>query len=877
MPHSTPNNPEQPVPSGNDVSWVVLKFGGTSVSSIDGWQCILDQISSNQASGHQVLVVVSALAGVTNLLQAFARGESENSAEALVAKIQTRHADLAKQACLDWTGVSKDLNTELNELLKCPATAENFKHRAALTSMGERYSSALIHAFLQAQDQNVNWLDATTALHSEQTPNQSARASYLSARCAYSPDPQLQARLRREDGAWITQGFVASNDSGQRVLLGRGGSDTSAAYFAAKLQAQLLEIWTDVPGLFTSNPHHMSAARLLKQLSYFEAQELAAMGARVLHPRCIAPVRTHDIPLQIRQTTSPERTGTLISAEAGYGVSQVKAIVDRRNITLVSMESLAMWHQVGFLADAFAVFKNLGLSIDMISTSESSVTVSLDSESNLLEPVVAADLVDQLSPICRVKLIQNCASVSLIGEGIRGILDHIGPALEGFENRRIHMLSQASNDLNLSLVVDENDAQHLVQQLHNNLIPGNIVGDSVFGLTWEQLHRENETETSGRTGWWRQKRNEIAALLTGKDAAFVYDLGEVESAARGLLSLPSISRVFYALKANSEENILRVLEQQGCGFECVSLAELNWVEKLFPEIDRQRILFTPNFAPESEYKEALKKGVNITIDNSFIIEHWGEMLAGQQIFLRVDTGSGLGHHKKVRTAGTQSKFGIPIGEIEKLAPLLKQSKIEVVGLHAHSGSGVMHAGAWEDTLNALLEICHLFEDIRFIDIGGGLGVPEQEHEPEFDLVALDQRITNVKSKLSSDIEIWLEPGRYLVAQAGILVAQVTQIKGKGRLQYLGIATGMNSLIRPALYGAWHEVFNLSRLDEPASQIYNLVGPICETGDVLARDRAMPKAHTGDLILITNCGAYSAAMGSNYNMRSPAEALFLAYH
>ncbi len=124
------------------------------------------------------------------------------------------------------------------------------------------------------------------------------------------------------------------------------------------------------------------------------------------------------------------------------------------------------------------------------------------------------------------------------------------------------------------------------------------------------------------------------------------------------------------------------------------------------------------------------------------------------------------------------------------------------------------------------------------------------------------------------VEIWLEPGRYLVAAAGVLLARVTQVKGKGEVRYLGLATGMNSLIRPALYGAWHEIVNLSRLDEGGNRVYNVVGPICESGDILGLDRLLPDSHEGDIMLIANTGAYGAAIASHYNLREPAEELVL---
>src|SRR6185437_15591776 len=183
----------------------------------------------------------------------------------------------------------------------------------------------------------------------------SARASILSATCSFAPEPELAARLCGLAPVLVTQGFIANDADGNTVLLGRGGSDTSAAYLAAKLAARRLEIWTDVPGLFSANPRSTPTARLLRALHYDEAQEIASNGAKVLHPRCILPARQYGIPLYVFATQTPDLEGTVVTAEGGDGAAQVKAVAIKKGITLVSLESPGMWHQVGFLADTFQV------------------------------------------------------------------------------------------------------------------------------------------------------------------------------------------------------------------------------------------------------------------------------------------------------------------------------------------------------------------------------------------------------------------------------------------------------------------------------------------------------------------------------------------
>ena len=171
-------------------------------------------------------------------------------------------------------------------------------------------------------------------------------------------------------------------------------------------------------------------------------------------------------------------------------------------------------------------------------------------------------------------------------------------------------------------------------------------------------------------------------------------------------------------------------------------------------------------------------------------------------------------------------------------------------------------------LNELIEVAGHFPGVRAIDLGGGLGVPEKPGDKAFDLKKLDETLADIRGAYPK-YNLWLEPGRFLVAQAGVLLTRVTQTKGKGEMQYLGVATGMNSLIRPALYGAYHEIVNLTRADETPSETVTIVGPICETGDRLGSDRLLPPTREGDVLAIANAGAYGYVMSSRYNQREPA--------
>jgi diaminopimelate decarboxylase/aspartate kinase len=261
------------------------------------------------------------------------------------------------------------------------------------------------------------------------------------------------------------------------------------------------------------------------------------------------------------------------------------------------------------------------------------------------------------------------------------------------------------------------------------------------------------------------------------------------------------------------------------------------------------------------------------LDNLFPLREWGSLFKNKDVFIRVDTGQGRGHHEHVRTAGVHSKFGVPLFEMDELRKLVKKCGANVVGLHAHTGSGVLAPDAWRDTGERLLDLTDRFPDVKYMDVGGGLGIPEKPGQRPLDLDQLDATLAAIKQGCG-DRQLWLEPGRYVVAQAGVLLTRVTQTKGKGAMQYVGVNVGMNALIRPALYGAYHEIVNLTRLGSPATEIVTVVGPICETGDRLGSDRLMPPAAEGDVVLVANAGAYGYVMSSRYNLREPLEELLI---
>ncbi|HEX4023627.1 MAG TPA: bifunctional aspartate kinase/diaminopimelate decarboxylase [Steroidobacteraceae bacterium] len=856
-------------------SWIVLKFGGTSVSSLANWCNIAEVLAARLEGGPaRVLVVHSAVSGITDRLEKLLAAALSGMHEPLLEAIEQRHRQLAEELGI---GVSAELQ-QYFALLKQVAdgialTNEvSDRTRARALATGELMATELGARFLNARGIRASWWDARSGLKAAQRAHVPARAHFLSATCEFVPDPALQRQLALLPGVVITQGFIASDAAGDTVLLGRGGSDTSAAYLAAKLAAERLEIWTDVPGLFSANPRSTPQARLLRSLHYDEAQEIASSGAKVLHPRCILPAKSQQIPIAVFATQSPKLPGTYISADGGDGVAQVKAVCIKKGITLVSLESPGMWHEVGFLADAFQVFKRHGLSVDLVSTSETNVTVSLDPAANTLDAALIERLLADLAGLCRAQVIGPCASVSLVGRNIRAILHQLGEAFELFADQRIYLLSQAANDLNFSFVVDEEQGDRLVNALHERLIRP-VRGQSILGPTWQQLFAPPAQAAEPAPSWWRVRRAQLLSLGAEHDCAYVYDAQVIRAAAAALTALKSIDRVLYAMKANPHAGILRLLAEHGLGFDCVSRGEIEYLRASVPQLAPGRVLFTPNFAARDEYAWALEQGVTVGIDNLYVLREWGELFRGHDIFIRLDTGTGRGHHQHVRTAGAHAKFGVPIAAAPELEHLTAHHGARVIGLHAHSGSGIFDVHNWSEAAAQLLALAPRFPQLRAIDIGGGLGVSDGHGQPQVDLAQLDGALA-AAAQDHPGIALWLEPGRYLVAAAGVLLARVTQTKSKGDIHYVGVATGMNSLIRPALYGAWHEIVNLTRLDEPATHGVNVVGPICESADFLGHDRLLPPSVAGDVLLIANAGAYGHAMSSRYNLREPAPEFLL---
>lgn len=247
-----------------------------------------------------------------------------------------------------------------------------------------------------------------------------------------------------------------------------------------------------------------------------------------------------------------------------------------------------------------------------------------------------------------------------------------------------------------------------------------------------------------RTPWWLSDREALLRLAHKISPAFVYSKSAIETAIEHLRRLSSVDRLFFAVKANHNADVLRTIEGVGVGFECVSLAELDYVQSLFPFIDTDRLLFTPNFAPKCEYEAALNKNVHVTIDSPYPLEKWPQLFTGRDVILRVDPGHGSGHHQYVHTAGKEAKFGADADDMEKIKTIANEIRCRIVGVHAHAGSGILDENHWVDISRQLYAIKQHFPTIHVINIGGGLGIPPTNFERNpVNLTALDAGLSKV--------------------------------------------------------------------------------------------------------------------------------------
>ena len=333
-------------------------------------------------------------------------------------------------------------------------------------------------------------------------------------------------------------------------------------------------------------------------------------------------------------------------------------------------------------------------------------------------------------------------------------------------------------------------------------------------------------------------------------------------------------KIKYATKALSNLAILKLMKKAGVGLDVVSIQELHLALKAgFAPAD---IMFTPNCVPFEEIEEAVKIGVNINIDNIPFLENFGKLYGSDvACCIRINPHITAGGNDKIKTGHAESKFGISLIQIEEVYQLIEKYKLTISGLHVHTGSDFGSVDVFMQGAEVIFNIARNIKNLKFIDFGSGFKVAYKKGDKVTNLTELGAQMkvafTQFCKSYGADLEIWFEPGKYLVSESGVLLATSTVVKPTPATTFVGVNTGLNHLIRPMMYDAYHDIVNVSNPNGDKNH-YSVVGYICET-DTFGWEREMTTVTQGDVIGFKNAGAYGFSMSSNYNSRfRPAEVL-----
>lgn len=445
-------------------SFVVAKFGGTSVADYDAMHRSADVVLADSTVR---LVVLSASAGVTNLLVALSEGLEATERFVKLDALRKIQFDILER--MKSPNVIREEVERLLENITTLAEAASLANSPALTdelvSHGELMSTLLFVEILRERGVEARWFDVRKVMR---TSHQFGRAEPDVPALAELAAQQLAPRLA--EGLVVTQGFIGSEAKGRTTTLGRGGSDYTAALLAEALQASRVDIWTDVPGIYTTDPRIVSAARRIDVIAFEEAAEMATFGAKVLHPATLLPAVRSDIPVFVGSSKEPKAGGTLVCNKTD-NPPLFRALALRRKQTLLTLHSLNMLHSRGFLAEVFGILARHSISVDLITTSEVSVALTLDTtgSTSTADTLLTQALLTELSSLCRVEVEQNQALVALIGNNLvnaRGVGNEVFGVLAPFN---IRMICYGASSNNLCFLVPGEDAEQVVQTLHRNL------------------------------------------------------------------------------------------------------------------------------------------------------------------------------------------------------------------------------------------------------------------------------------------------------------------------------------------------------------------------------------------------------------------------
>ena len=445
-------------------SFVVAKFGGTSVADYDAMNRSADVVL---ADPNTRLVVLSASAGVTNLLVSLSEGLEATERFVKLDALRKIQFDILER--LQNPNVIREEVERLLENITTLAEAASLATSSALTdelvSHGELMSTLLFVEIMRERNVQAQWFDVRKVMR---TSDRFGRAEPDVEALAELTNQQLAPRLA--DGIVITQGFIGSEAKGRTTTLGRGGSDYTAALLGEALHATRVDIWTDVPGIYTTDPRVVSAAKRIDVIAFEEAAEMATFGAKVLHPATLLPAVRSDIPVFVGSSKDPKAGGTLVCKKT-ENPPLFRALALRRRQTLVTLHSHNMLHSRGFLAEVFGILARHNISVDLITTSEVSIALTLDTTGSTStgDTLLTQSLLIELSELCRVEVEEDLALVAIIGNKLSracGVGKEVFGVLDPFS---IRMICYGASSYNLCFLVPADQAEQVVQKLHQNL------------------------------------------------------------------------------------------------------------------------------------------------------------------------------------------------------------------------------------------------------------------------------------------------------------------------------------------------------------------------------------------------------------------------
>jgi aspartate kinase len=439
---------------------IVSKFGGTSVGTFEAMHHSARIVSSDI---NRKLIVISATSGTTNDLVALASpGLDATTKEEILIRIKERHMNIIDHFD-DNVEIEREFKEELTQLrqhLDLEAWDKRWKDR--LVSFGEMMSTKIFIHFLKKEGLDAELVDARNILKTDSHFG-NASPEYISIK------KNAELYLNSEK-VTLTQGFIGSDAFGNTTTLGRGGSDLSAALFAEAIKADTLEIWTDVAGIFSTDPRIVPEARSIREITFDEAAELSVFGGKVLHPATLKPAIRGKVKVRVASTKEPDIAGTLI-VNTSDDKPVVRALSLRKNQTLLTVKSLEMLHQYGFLARLFQVLSDHKISVDLVSTSEVSVSLTLDTAVNAANMVeLTPEIIKELKEFCDVRIEHDLALIALIGNSLTRTAGISGKLFNKLKDFNIRMVCHGASENNICFLVHESDGESIVKLLHKEFI-----------------------------------------------------------------------------------------------------------------------------------------------------------------------------------------------------------------------------------------------------------------------------------------------------------------------------------------------------------------------------------------------------------------------